>query len=132
MDSIDRKIPFVVLIAVLLGFGGLLLVFSDLGPGEGAFLRVTITAAYFFLSGGIIGFAHFKGWLIAMLVAWGSVLMGGFIIFMAIARYGRESFAATDPPYISSGLIILVGSLALTLLGGVFGRSLSRWQFPTR
>lgn len=98
MDSIDRKTPFVVLLALLLGFGGLVLVFSDLGPGEGVFLRVTIAAAFFFLSGGAIGYAHFKGWLIAMLVAWGAVLMGGFIILMSIARYGREAFTAIEPP----------------------------------
>lgn len=116
----------VVLLAFLLGFGGLVFVFSDLGPGEGWPFRVAITAAYFFISGAFIGYAQPKTWAIALLVAWGGVLMGGFITLVAIVHYGREAFAATQPPFITSGLIILFGSVGATLLGAFFGKLLPR------
>jgi hypothetical protein len=61
-----------------------------------------------------------------MLTAWGGVLMGGFIIILAMARYGREAFRAVEPPYITSGLILLFGSLGLTFIGGFLGRALRK------
>lgn len=129
-DSTDRTNAFVVVLAILLGFVGLVFVFSD--PAEGWLFRVIIATAFFFLTGAAIGYAHPSGWPIAMLTAWGGVLMGAFIILMAIARYGREAFDAIEPPYVTSGLILLFGSLGLTLYGGFFGRSLRKRVARTR
>jgi len=117
---------FAVAVAVVLGFGGLALVFSDLGPGESWPLRITTAVVFFLVSGAFIGFAHPKGWLIAMLTAWGAVLMGAFITLIAIAYYGRGAFAATEPPFITSGLTMIFGSLGSTLLGALLGKMLSR------
>ncbi|MCC7307074.1 MAG: hypothetical protein IT173_05895 [Acidobacteria bacterium] len=126
MDSIDAKNAVVTVVAIVLGFVGLVFVFSDPGPGEGWLFRVSITMAFYFLSGVGIGYMHPGGWLIAMLIAWGGVMMGGFIVLMAVARYGREAFNASEPPFVASGLIMLIGSLGLTFLGGFLGKSLPR------
>lgn len=123
-NSTDRKSAFVVVLALLLGFVGLVFVFSD--PAEGWLLRVIIATAFFFLSSAAIGYAHPSGWPIAVLTAWGGVLMGGFIILMSVARYGREAFDAVEPPYVTSGLLMLFGSLGLTFFGGFFGKSIRK------
>lgn len=124
VDSTDWMNAFVVVVAIVLGFVGLLFVFSD--PGEGWLLRVIIATAFFFLTGAAIGYAHPSGWPIAMLTAWGGVLMGGFIILIAVSRYGRNAFNAIEPPYVTSGLIMLFGSLGLTFFGGFIGKSLRK------
>jgi hypothetical protein len=116
--------PFVVLVALLLGLVGLVFVFSD--PSEGWLLRIIIAMAFFLLASSAIGYAHPGRWPLAMLTAWGAVLMGGFIIILAMARYGREAFSAVEPPYITSGLILLFGSLGLTFIGGCLGRALRK------
>ncbi|HMQ03866.1 MAG TPA: hypothetical protein PKD26_08110 [Pyrinomonadaceae bacterium] len=114
-------------IAFLLGFVGLVLVFSD--PAEGWRLRMIIGSAFFLLSSGAIGYLHPDRWPIAVLTAWGGVLFGGLLILLAIARYGRDAFNAAEPPYITSGLIILFGSLGSAFFGGLLGRSLSGHGF---
>lgn len=115
---------FVVVVAVLLGFVGLIFVFSD--PAEGWLFRAIIATAFFFFTGAAIGFAYPGGWLIGMLTAWGGALMGGFIIIMALVRYGREAFHAIEPPYLTSGLIMLFGSLGLTFFGAFLGKLLRK------
>ncbi len=128
MDSTDKNAVFAG-VSILFGFGGLVLVFTD--PIEGWPLRITIAIAFFFFSGAVIGYAHPKGWPIAMLTAWGGVLFGGFIILVAYARYGREAFSSVEPPYITTGLIMLFGSLVLTLIGSFLGKSLPRLDART-
>ncbi|MBK9155459.1 MAG: hypothetical protein IPM25_14825 [Chloracidobacterium sp.] len=96
--STDARSAFAVAIAIVLGFGGLVLTFSDLGPGESWPLRITVAAAFFFISGAFVGLIQPKAWPIALLTAWGAVLMGGFITLVAAAHYGRGAFAATEPP----------------------------------
>lgn len=122
-DSIDKNAA-VAGLAILLGFVGLAIVFSD--PVEGWPLRIMIASAFYFFSSATVGYTHPNGWPIAMLTAWGGLLMGGLLIIAAIARYGGAAFAATEPPYISSGLIMLFGSLVLSLSGGYVGKLLSR------
>ncbi|MBK9154022.1 MAG: hypothetical protein IPM25_07370 [Chloracidobacterium sp.] len=123
---------FVVVIAILLGSVGLVFVFSD--PAEGWRLRVITATAFFFLTGAAIGYVHPRGWPIALLTAWGAVLMGGFITLVAAAHYGRGAFAATEPPFITSGLIMIFGSLGSTLLGALLGKLFARRrdQIPPR
>ena len=124
VDSLAWRHAFAAAVATSLGFIGLVFVFSD--PAEGWLLRVIIASAFFFLTSAAIGFAHPSGWPIAMLTAWGGVLMGGSIILMATARYGPEAFTAVEPPYITSGLIMLFGTLGLTFFGSLFGRSVRK------
>lgn len=123
-DPSGKMDVFVVLLALLLGLVGLVFVFSD--PAEGWLLRVVITTAYFFLTSAAIGYAHPSRWPIAMLTAWGGVLMGGFLIILALARYGSDAFSAIEPPYITSGLIMLFGSLGTAFFGGLLGKSLRK------
>jgi hypothetical protein len=63
-------------LALALGFFGLSLLFSDLGPGETWASRLTITAVFYFVSGLVVGYVNPKLWMIAGIIAWGSVLLG--------------------------------------------------------
>ena len=62
----------------------------------------------------------------ALLTAWGAVLMGVFGTLVGFAKYGGEAFTAGESPDASAGLIMLFGSLGLTLIGGFVGKSLPR------
>ena len=121
-----------VMLALLLGFVGLVLVFSDVGSKETWVLRVAIVTTFFFFAGAAIGFIYPEGWPIAILASWGAVLLGGFIVLMALARYGAQAFSAVEPPYLTSGLTILFGPLLLTAIGALIGKSLSRGRANRR
>lgn len=119
-----KTISFAAL-AVILGFIGLGMVFSDIGPGESTTSRFVVAAIFFLLCGLGIGYFNPRAWIISGLSAWGAVLFGAFLTFAAIRRYGSDVFAAQEPPYISAGLVILFVPLSLALLGGYIGKSLS-------
>lgn len=123
---IQDKNPAVSILALILGFLGLALVFSDLETSDGWLARVIVAALFFFLCGLGIGFINPELWIIAGLSAWGGILMGGFIVLVSIGRYGSAAFDAQEPPYISAGLIMLFIPLGLTLFGGYIGKLLSR------
>ena len=122
------KNPAVAILALTLGFFGLALVFSDSGASEEWLVRVLVAALFFFLSGLGIGFINPELWIIAGLSAWGGILMGGFIVLMALGRYGSAAFDAQEPPYISAGLTMLFVPLGLTLIGGYIGKLLSQMR----
>lgn len=63
-------------LAIGLGFVGLSLLFSDLGPGESGLGRILLTGAFFFFSGLVIGYVAPRRWWLAGLTAWGGVLLG--------------------------------------------------------
>ncbi len=126
--ALPDKNPFSVALALLLGVFGLALVFSDLGSSEAWQERVFVATLFFFLCGLGIGFFNPELWIIAGLSAWGGIIMGGFIVLMAISRYGNAAFSAQEPPYISVGLIMLFIPLGLTLIGGYIGRLLSQMR----
>jgi hypothetical protein len=73
--DVTKGVVFAVL-ALVLGFFGLSLLFSDLGPGESWTDRLAITAAFYVASGLVIGYLNPKLWMIAGLTAWGAVLLG--------------------------------------------------------
>jgi hypothetical protein len=121
----DNKRPLAVVLALVLGVFGLALVFSDLGPQEAWPFRVAVAAIYFLLCGLGIGYLSQNHWFIAGLSSWGGILFGGFLVIAALGRYGTSAFEAKDPPYLSSGLILLLVPIALSLLGGYIGQRLS-------
>ncbi|MDI1241242.1 MAG: hypothetical protein PSX80_04910, partial [bacterium] len=108
--------PSAVLLALILGFFGLSLVFSDLGPNESWQIRLSIGVVYFFLCGLGFGFAFPNVWPLAALIAWGGLLFGGFLLLAALKKYGLEAFAAQEPPSISPGLVLLAAPLGLALV----------------
>lgn len=125
VDMSEHKRPFAIVLSVILGAIGLALVFSDLGPDESWPVRAAVAASYFFLCGVGIGLLSRDQWYIAGLSAWGGVLFGGYLVLVALGSYGTTAFEAKDPPFISSGLILLFVPIALSLLGGYIGSQLS-------
>jgi hypothetical protein len=111
--------------ALILGFIGLSLVFSDIGAGESAASRIFVAASFFFLGGVGIGYFNSRAWIISGLTAWGSILFGAFLTLASIRKYGRDAFTVQEPPYLSAGLVILFVPLSLALLGGYIGKSLN-------
>lgn len=111
-------------IASILGIIGVGLVFSDISRGETAISRSAITAIFFLFCSLVIGYFNDRAWLISVIIAWGSILFGGFLTLAALRNHGSNVFAAQEPPYISAGLVILFLPLILSLLGGYIGSRL--------
>jgi len=118
------------LAALILGLFGLALIFSNLSPNETWSIRVAVAVIYFFLCGLGIGFLSRDFWFIAGLSAWGAVLMGGLLVIVALGRHGSASFEAQEPPYISSGLLLLFVPIVLSLAGGYIGHKLNARLLP--
>jgi hypothetical protein len=111
-----RSLAFA-MIALVLGFFGLSLVFSDTGPGESDARRVVVATFFFFLCGFGLGFFNPKAWAVAGLAAWGAVLVRGLSIPGAVV--------ARDRPLMVFGLAVLFLPLVLTLAGGYAGKLLA-------
>lgn len=105
-----KKILFV-FFAFILGFFGLSLLFSDLGPGETATSRLVTTALFFLISGFIIGVVNSIAWRLSGFVAWGGILLGVSGALSLIPN-GAQALSA---------LGIALGALGLALLGGYLG-----------
>ena len=90
--------------ALVVGFFGLSLFFSDLGPGETLFSRSVTAVILYFAVGLIIGFFNPKVWILAGLVSWGGVILG----VLGLAR-GEDA---------GLSLLMVVLSLGPSLLGG--------------
>jgi uncharacterized protein YacL len=125
------KYPLAALFALLLGFIGLSLVFSDLNQGESLATRILTAALFFSISGVGIGLLIPKAWMVSALVAWGAILMGGFITLTALRKYGSSAFGTEEPPYISSGLIVLILPVTVSLIGGYFGKQIRHTKAKT-
>lgn len=104
-----RIIVFAVL-GIGLGFFGLSLLFSDLGPGETQASRNATVAIFTFLSGLFMGYFNPKVWFLAGLVAWGGALLG--------------IGGLTSNPVSALGVMLL--SLGPALLGGYIGGLIGR------
>jgi hypothetical protein len=116
-----KTIAFVVL-ALVVGFFGSSFVFSDLGPGESATNRVIVATIFFLFCGLVIGFFNPKVWMMAGLCSWGSVMFGLGYTWGAIGEYDRGIPDKRHPPFIVFGLLVLLGPLCLSLLGGFAGK----------
>ncbi len=64
------------LVALILGFVGVSLLFSDLGPGETMAGRIFITVMFFLVASFAISYFNPGYWWLGGLVSWGGVLFG--------------------------------------------------------
>lgn len=112
-------------LALALGFVGLSLLFSDLGPDESAIARFATTTLFYLLAGLIIGLLYPPAWWLAALVAWGGWLLaiGGLLAMVPAMLSGEES-----PPLnaVLGIVVLLVLPVGLALVGGYLGRSVRR------
>ena len=92
-----------VIVGLALGFVGLSLLFSDLGPGESNLERIVATAAVFAVGGLIVGLIVGKRlWYLSAICSWGGVLIGA-----VTARLGVDRV-----------FLFLALPLAVSLIGG--------------
>ena len=96
--------------AVAVGFFGLSLFFSDLGPAETWLGRFAIAAALFFITGFGIGYFNPGVWLLSALAGWGGTM------------FGVSGLAS--PQRLSVAPALLLVSLGAPLLGGYLGSRL--------
>ena len=108
-----------ILVALLVGFGGLSLAMSDLGPGENYAQRLGVSVLYFLVVGLIVGLIDRRRWPLASLAAWGPMLMGGFGLLSKVVGGGEF-------PYWPFVLVLLSLPLACALFGGWLGSRLRR------
>ncbi len=106
------RLVLAIVIAFVVGFFGLSLLFSDLGPGETFTSRVIIAIVAYFITGLAIGWLVPRAWLIAALAAWGSALLGIFTLL-------TNTLGA---------LVTLLASLAPALVGGALGAAIANEQ----
>lgn len=103
----------------LVGLLGLSAFFSDLGPGETGFRRAVVVAIEYVVGGVVIGWTLRRRWYLAILEAWGPVLLGVAVVFVAFRQgigEGRLSF-----------LLLLLGVMPLVSIGsGLLGWRLAR------
>ncbi|HEY3081302.1 MAG TPA: hypothetical protein VGM69_15520 [Chloroflexota bacterium] len=98
-------------VALALGFAGLSLLFSDLGPGEGIGERTAITAGFYALAGLLVGVLSPGSWPLVALTAWAAVLL------LPVAL-------VNGPPLEVAQL--LLATLGAALIGGWLAARLSR------
>lgn len=101
--------------ALVIGFFGLSLFFSDLGPGETFFSRFVTAVILYFVVGLIIGFFNPKVWMLAGLVSWGAVMLGliglarqvdvGLSLLMVVLSLGPSLFGGFLASYASKKLL---------------------------
>lgn len=106
------KIAGFSMLALIGGFFGLSLFFSDLGPGETMLSRFITAGILFFLTGLVTGYFNPHIWMLAGLVGWGGVLLG----VSGLIR--REEILLS--------LSMLLISLGPAFLGGFLGSFFSR------
>lgn len=104
------------LVAIGLGFFGLSMVFSDLGPGETWDTRIALAVLFFTISGLVLGFLSPTRWRLAGLVAWGPVLMGMGSVLASVEGGLQEVLV---------GLIFFM-ALPVAVMGGFFGKRVRR------
>ena len=64
------------LVALVLGFIGVSLLFSDLGPGETMTSRLITAIVFYLISGFAVSYLNPRFWLVGGVVSWGGVLFG--------------------------------------------------------
>jgi hypothetical protein len=98
-------------VAVMAGAFGMMLLISDLGPGETMAMRVSLTGLFFFLGGLAFGSLNRHYWPAAGLIAWGG-------IFASLAGVVDQQSS------LWSAIVMLALTLGLALVGGFAGARL--------
>ena len=70
------RVVFFGLGALILGFIGVSLLFSDLGPGETMTGRLITAVTFFLVASFVVGYCNPRFWWLGGLVSWGGVLLG--------------------------------------------------------
>lgn len=114
-----------VALALALGFVGLSLLFSDLGPDESAIARFATTTLFYLLAGLIVGLLYPPAWWLAALVAWGGWLLGiGGLLATVPAMLSGEGSLPLNA--VLGIVVLLVLPSGLALAGGFLGRWVRR------
>ena len=102
---------------VILAFGalGFFGVFSDAPPGQPLTLRLGVLAVAQLTGAGLVGLLLVRQWFLAVLTAWGPLLMGGLGLYVKLRHPGEF-------PRASFLLVSLCGAPLLALAGGWLGR----------
>lgn len=111
--------------AVILGvLGGILIlsrVFSDIGRDESAVGQVVLLVSVTFLMSAGLGWLAARRWYLAVVLAWGAILMGAISLMVRTRRGGSPmEWLLTSA--------LLLGIPALSLLGGFTGDRVRRWR----
>ena len=104
------------LVILLTGAVGLWGVFTDASPGESIALRLALLVLVQLLGAALVGALLPRWWMLALLSAWGPVLLGG------VGLYVKLRHQTVFPR-----LTFLVLTLALPLVLAVAGGRLGRW-----
>ena len=107
----------------MLGFSGLSLLFSDLGPGETYVSRALIAGLFFFLASLFIGYFNPSRWWLSGLVAWGGVFLGIGALLGSPGKGAKEFL-------LSLGVLVL--PLGISLFGGKRGAKLNKRKYDQR
>ena len=117
LGSIARTI-LVTAVVLVTGFLGLAQVFSDLGPRETGMQRILSTLLTCIIGSLLIGLIVPKRWYLAVLNAWGPLLLAGGGLLVAI-RMGRVTEVLSGLLPI---LVVMPGTSLLSALAGALMR----------
>ena len=115
------NIALAVALALLVGVAGLWTVFTDVGPNESRAARWLMTGLVYALGATAVGALVPRRWYLALLAAWGPVVLGAVGLVAKLANGGAVPywrFLATN----------LLGVPAVALLFGYLGMRARRPQ----
>jgi hypothetical protein len=105
-----------VIIAIATGFLGLSMFFSDLGPSESMVFRFSTLVLLYAVGGGAIGALVPRAWYVAILAAWGPVLLT--LPMLLGPRVGTPSSPADQMQQGLLGVVVVpLAALAFAFLG---------------
>ncbi|HEX5045323.1 MAG TPA: hypothetical protein VFV75_20680 [Candidatus Polarisedimenticolaceae bacterium] len=115
----------VTLVILATGACGLAGLFTDQSPGESVVLRFALLVLVQVLGAALVGWLVPRWWILAVLTAWGPLLLGGVGLYVKLRH-------DTTMPSLRFFLLSLVLPPLLALAGGLLGRwwtrrTRSRW-----
>ena len=109
--SVVSAFALLVFVIGVLGLSGF---FSDLGPGESERERIAFVVGVYVVGGGLLGALLPRRWYLAVLSAWGPLLVSAPGLLVPLSR-GQAT------PYWSYILLGLVGAPAVAVAAGFAG-----------
>ena len=103
------------LVILLSGAVGLWGVFTDASPGESVALRLALLVLVQLLGAALVGALLPRWWMLALLSAWGPVLLGGVGLYVKLRHQ-------TVFPRLGFLVLTLALPLVLAVAGGLLGR----------